>query len=84
MSNNHKISKQDVEDAYRWIKEQDHYVTRREFIEKYGHQRGQILEWILRVKLCWIIDGIESETVYIPIRVDNEKLERLVKEGSVL
>jgi len=79
---NEKLTRENIEDAYLWIKEQDHYPTRKELYDKYGFLHGQIIEWYLGVKLNWIINGCsDNGTTIIPVKADNPKLEKLVRES---
>ena len=83
--NNQKLTKKDFENAYAWIKEQDHYPTRGELYDKYGFLYGQIIDWYLSVKLSWIIHGMsDNGTTLIPVKADNPKLKKLLEESVIL
>lgn len=69
-----------VEEAYEWIMDQEDYPTLAEFYEHYGFQDGQILFWVLTVKLGWIFRGAGDELMSCRTD-DNPKLQKLIDES---
>lgn len=75
-------TKEEVEEAYQWIVNQEDYPLLNDFYDHYGFQDGQVLLWYLRVKLHWIIRVPSDEgSRLMSVRVDNPKLQKMLDES---